>query len=310
MAVLIQDIGPDATPSERYQACHNAEPQILHCPISTLSDIYAAAVDLTIARAPLDARHAGFAILSGLLGHPDAPEDLRVQCLRSAVTLVEPKGIEHQFRVFESALKAPLGLGSQAETISEYSLQQLIPQFEAQNAARKRIRSETRGGGGKDTSPEEHGMDSILGFLAEFISECPEAFPEYKLTRLFNLILSVAEKALATGTVEHVCLIIRSIILVSRIPSNVLQRCLEDLCAIYNTTQRLKDVTWKCLELLLKSEHQDENEIVTIVLDTIGLPPQERQVGPPALIKFVSCLAYLLLVSKSCATNTCDLLRL
>lgn len=286
----IENLQSSVGTRERYKAIEAFIHEVATSSSNDIDKAFGFLEDIFEETAPLAARCLGFEFLGQIFQRRDINLEKRAECIKILTRPVSSEIFVHKIATLELALRTNTGFENEVNLYLDYLVDCIIPQFEAKKASRERLRGELRSSS-KDALPEEKGLDDLFELLTSCVRRFPHQFHQSRACKLLGNALGVAEKASQTATVERVCQLIQALIVVGIMPASVLKRCVEDLCAIYSTTQRLQNLTRECFLHLLKNEALDRSSVLNAILRSASDPPPERAsytvCGALKIIRFV-----------------------
>ena len=239
--------------------------------VDTLMAIVAAAEDLTMEAAPLEARKAGFSLLTASASHLglDASDRLRLFTMITTPFLApdsSPQILALRQLTHEGRHLNPFGglllpyLNSQIEIVFDKTMRARAA-FKKQKSRRS-----------AEPIGEELSLENLLALVADVICNNPKAFKDDQVVVLVHNVVRISKRTTVDIDLYAAVEIIRVITVVSQIPPSTLEPCVAVLCAVSWTVESAG--AWTCLHNLLRSGDQARtlDIILNILLESADRP--------------------------------------
>lgn len=257
--------------NERIKAVKAASAEIKHYSVDTLMAIVTAAEDLTTEAATLEARKAGYYLLTASASHSglDTPDRLRLFTMMSTPFLVpdsSPQILALRQLAQDGRHLIPFG-----DSLIPYLISRLEKIFDGTMKARAALKKQ-KSRRSAELAGEELSLKNILSLIADIMCNNPNAFEDRQLVLLVSSLVRISLKTIVDSDVHAAVEIIRAITEYSRVPLSTLEPCIEVLCAVSYIVKGAD--TWTCLHNLLRSE--DQAKALDILLNIL-LASADRQ---------------------------------
>lgn len=255
------------TLSERIKAVKAASAEIKHHSVDTLMALVTAVEDLTTEAAPLEARTAGYYLLTASASHSelDTPDRLRLFTMITTPFLVPDSS--SQILALRQLAHDGRHLTPFRNSLIPYLINRAEQIFDDTMKARAAMKKQ-KSRRSADPIGEELSLESILSLIADIMCNNPKAFEDHQLVLLVSSLVRISKKTTADIDLHAAVDIIRAITEFSRIPSSTLEPCIEVLCAVSCIVEGAD--TWTCLQNLLRSKDQAKalDILLNILLDS------------------------------------------
>ena len=302
-ARCLRELGTTLPADKRILAAFEISKEIHLYSADALLEIWTVAEDLTTEEAPLEARKAGFALLTASVSHSGILKE-RERFYSMIVTPVDASQASLQILALQRLTKDGQELypfEAKLVMFLNHSLEGWFLNAERARKARAGIRStraepnrstpgRTSGAGRSDddsgrdpwskdslqqsTLVEETNLLDAFYLIADILRHHPEAFHGDRLVFLIKQVTSIALAARSRRYVRGTLKIFFAIIANGRLPESALEPCIHVLCKISGIREtKFEEELWGCLSNLLTSNHHAATK--RILLRVLIDPPRD-----------------------------------
>ena len=283
-ARCLRELAPTLPAERRIAAAYEISKEINLYSADALLDIWTVAEDLTTENAPLEARKAGFALLTASVSHSGILKE-RDRFCSMIVTPVDASQAGLQISALKKLIKNGQDLQPFKAKLVLFLNHSLKGLFLAAERARKAraarsstkaelsssVSGQTSGTGpsdddsGKDlftkdrlrqsTIIEETSLFDACYLVADVIDNHPDVFSGDQLNLLIQRATSIALAAKSRKYIRCTLKIYLAIIAKGQLPASAFEPCIHVLCNIGGVGEtRLEEEVWRCFQYLLKSK--------------------------------------------------------
>jgi len=236
---------------------------VVDLPSPVVAEIWHIAQDLVHDDHPVEARQAGFKLMTACLKALNEPSAL--DRLRYYRTIAQHERIED----FDDQLQAMLVLTLGGRNLSSFErvIGGLLSKWLKilfQEAGRARKLRQREGGSADTVSGAEFCLKELFKFVTDIIKFNFQAFEEREISQLLSDILFISRKTTNKKDIECAITFIETLITYGYIPPDSLRPCIEILCGTYSTIRDLADDTWNAVSNLCKS-HMAHKCVLTLL---------------------------------------------
>ena len=248
---------------DRAVAAELLRTSVAELPSPVVAEIWHVAQDLVDDDHSMEARQAGFKLMTACLKALNEPTAL--DRLRYYRTIAQHEKIED----FDDQLQAMLVLTSGGRNLSSFEREigGLLSKWLKvlfQEAGRARKLRQREGGSADTVSGVEFCLKELFKFVTDIIKFNFQTFEEREISQLLADILLISRKTTNKKDIECAITFIETLITYGYIPPDSLRPCIEILCGTYSTIRDLADDTWSAVSNLCKS-HMAHKCVLTLL---------------------------------------------
>ena len=259
--------------SERLAAAEEACLSVQSYPPELATKIWEAAKDLISKSSSVESRKAGYELLLACVQHNGLGQEDRRNMFESLTAPANPEDFHFQLSGLEH-------LSKQGQNLApfEAALFSMLPKWlddchQASSTARVNYKKE-RSSRPSESLREEAVLNQLFRFIIAAINAGPKLIQEQHLVELLRQTSMICRKTTSKADVENSIDVLDAATTSLYIPLEVLNVCVEVLCAIYGTVIDLAEPTWNALSRLLKSSIGGET--ISVILDILTTPPEQH----------------------------------
>ncbi|MCJ1226740.1 Tuberous sclerosis 2-like protein [Toensbergia leucococca] len=275
----LRDFNAGRKLSDRIKSIEAACDEIEIYSVDTLMAIWAAAEDLTTATDSPEARKAWYALLVAAVSHSGLGPEERWKFFGLIATFFNAVDFNVQTLALRKLTHNGRDLDPFEGALILFLNRLLHDRYEDALVARERARRQRS----RRSVTEDKALVNVLFFVADVITNSPEAFDRDQLDILVGQVFTISRKTVAQDDLRGTASIVGAITALSKMPSTELEECIEVLCAISSTGGHVVEVTWRSLQDLLVSS--DGQRSLEILLNLLSEAPRMRppKIKPSAL---------------------------
>ena len=255
--------------SDKIAVVKAASVEIQFRSMETVSAILAAAEDFTQEGAPLEARKAGFNLLTASASHSGLDNNDRSKLMTMITIPFLAADSSPQILALRQLTDSGRNLAPLDRSLPPYLNRRIEEVFEDTTIARTTLKKQKPRRSAQPVG-EELSLGNLLSLLRDIVCNSPKAFEDDQLVLLVRNLVKISKKTTVDLDLRAVVEIFRAITEFSRIPSSTLESCIEVLCATSYVAKSIN--TWPCFQNLLRSG--DQAETIDILLNFL-LEPSE-----------------------------------
>ncbi|CAF9906303.1 Tuberous sclerosis 2-like protein [Imshaugia aleurites] len=300
----LHELDPTLPLEKRIAAAHEISKDVKLYSADALLDIWTVAEDLTMEKASLEARKAGFALLkasashSGILKERERFYDMIITPVDASQASLQISALQHltkdgeELYPFEAKLVLFLNQSLEGWFLDAERAREARAGNGSTKAERNRNFPRRASGTGRSdddsgkylprkdslkqsTLSEETSLLRAFYLIADILKHHPEVFLDDQLDFLIERVTSIALAARSRKYIRGTLKILLPITAKELLPASALETCIHVLCNIYGIGEtKFEDDAWGCLSNLLKSNHQAaaKNLLLRLLID----PPTDR----------------------------------
>jgi hypothetical protein len=260
---------------ERLAAAETLRYAVADYPLSGVTIIWYAGKDLIGSTKPVEARIAGFELLTACVKHGSSTDLERKEYFD---TLTAPANLED----FHLQLAALIELAKHGRDLSgfHYDTIPLLTKWlrqsflEASSARKQAGRSQNRAYKSKALLGEETNLAQLFDFIVDVIKFSFNVSSERIASNLIDALLYICIHTPLSGDLKACINVIDAIVTYGAIPSPKLLECVKVLCSIHCLVNDVQAEAWRTISNLCKSHNGQTT--VRILLDILREPPLDR----------------------------------
>lgn len=271
---LYEKLKPGHTYTERIAAAESLKLAVSQYPLSSVTSIWFAGKDLINAENPIEARRAGFSLLTACVRHVASTDLERREYF---VTLTAPLALED----FNLQLAAVVELAKNGKDLSgfHYDMIPLLSRWlrmvwDAYAIARKQPQSASKLRG---PMREETNVHQLFDFIFNVIKFSFNVSDDVELGKLIDNIIFVASNATLHTEIKSCIRVLDAIVTYGAIPTDKLRDFVVVLCSIYFLVKENREQAWHTLSNLCRSHNG--HTAIRILLDVIRCPIDKTPIG-------------------------------
>jgi hypothetical protein len=239
--------------------------------LSQVTNIWYAAKDLIEPGNTVEARHAGFDLLTACVKHGSSTDLERKEYFDTLTARLNPDDFHLQLAaVVELAGKGKDLSGFHYEAIPLLT-RWLRTAWDAVEEARKRFKhTSTKAATNKAPLGEETNLHQLFNFVVDVIKFSFVVSTEDETGRLIDGVINIAQHARATAEIKDSVRVIDAIVIYSAVPPDKLPECIKVLCSIYTIIHDARKDAWHTIRNLCRSHNG--NTTIGILLDILRRP--------------------------------------
>ena len=255
-------IRPGQPLSQRIAAAEALRHVVQDFSLISILGIWAAAKDLTDGTLPLEARQAGFDLLTACVRHSQPSPLERRQFFETLSAPCNPDDFHLQLDAMVELTNHGKDIDAFEGVMMPVITTWLADWFKASAVARRKEKEKAVKASGMQG--EETNLNQLFSFVNDVIRFSFNSFQEEEILALLNQILAICKRTTSGSDIKNSIGIIRALITYGDIPRSKLEPCLEVLCGAYNTVRDLSEPTWSAISNLCKS-HVAQSTVVALL---------------------------------------------
>ena len=264
---LLGDLHNGRTLNDKIATVKTASLEIQLHSVDTVRAILAAAEDFTTETAPLEARKAGFDLLTASASHSGLDNADRDRLFTMITIPFLAADSSPQILALRHLTDNGRNLAPLDGPLPPYLNSKIEKLFKDTTKARTTLKKQKSGRSAKPIG-EELSLENLLSLITDIVCNNPNAFEDDQLAWLVRNLVQISRKTTVDLDLRAVVGIIKAIAELSRIPPSALESCIEVLCAMSSVLE--SKITWPCFQNLLRSE--DHARTVDILLNFLLEP--------------------------------------
>ena len=259
--VLVNKLKANNSLNDRISAAEALRTIVADYPVSTVTEIWTNAQDLTNEENPPEARQAAFKLLTACVKQYEPSSLDRIKLYRTVALHSRPEDFFHQLQVLIALTNGGRDLSTFQREIGGLLSRWLRTWFKEstiirQTRKRERTTSEI-------LSSEEFCLKELFQFTTDIIKFNFKSFEEREINQLLTDVLSICKKTTSKKDIECSIAFIETLITYGYVPRPALKPCIEVLCGAYATLRDLTEATWNAVSNLCKS-YMAHNSILVL----------------------------------------------
>lgn len=256
-----------------------------------MTSIFKVGKDLIEPTQPIEARIAGFELLTACVQHSASTDPERLAYYRVLTAPANPEDFHLQLASLVELAKHGRDLsGFHYDTVPLLTLW-LRQTFSVTTAARKQAGRQNRSLKSKVPLPEETNLSLLFAFIVDVIKFSFNVSSEETTGELIDVILYICVQTPLSGDLKACIGVIDAIITYGEIPSDKLTDCVKVLCSIHCLVNDVQPEAWRSIRNLCRSHNGQIT--VRILLDILRDPPIDSSNGKQTIREIRGALSVL-----------------
>ncbi|RFU25679.1 hypothetical protein B7463_g10662, partial [Scytalidium lignicola] len=270
---LYEQLKSEKPLSERLAAAQSLRYIVLDYPLSDVVNIWYVAKDLIEPTKPVEARVAGFELLTACVQHGEPADLERLEYFKTLTAPANPDDFHLQLAAVVELAKHGKDLSGFHYYAIPLLTRWLRESFSATSAARKHAGRQTRVLKGKAPLGEETNFALLFAFIIDVIKFSFNVSSEETTGNLIDVVLFICTHTPLWNDLRACIGVIDAIVTYGEIPSDKLLGCVKVLCSIHCLVEDVQPEAWRTISNLCKS-HNGQT-MVRILLDILQDPRSE-----------------------------------
>ncbi|RPB05842.1 hypothetical protein L873DRAFT_549909 [Choiromyces venosus 120613-1] len=259
--ILVDKLRANNSLNDRISAAEALRTIVADYPVSTVTEIWTNAQDLTNEENPPEARQAAFKLLTACIKQYEPSSLDRIKLYRTVALHSCPEDFFHQLQALIALTNGGRDLSTFQREIGGLLSRWLRTWFKESTIIRQtRKRDRTTS---ENITIEEFCLKELFQFTTDIIKFNFKSFEEREVNQLLTDVLSICKKTTSKKDIECSIAFIETLITYGYVPRPALTPCIEVLCGAYATLRDLTDATWNAVSNLCKS-YMAHNSILVL----------------------------------------------
>lgn len=258
--------------ADRLAAAESLRHAVQDYPLSEVTSIFREGKDLIEATKPVEARVAGFELLTACVKHSSSTDPERLAYFRVLTAPANPDDFHLQLAALVELAKHGRDLSGFHYSAIPLLSSWLRQAFTVTSAARKQAGRTGHKQKGKVPLGEETNLSLLFAFIVDVIKFSFNVTNEETTGDLMDVILYICVQTPLSSDLRACINVIDATITYGEIPNNKLLECVKVLCSIHCLVEEVQSEAWRSISNLCKSHNGQTT--VRILLDIL------RNTGP------------------------------
>lgn len=265
--------------TDRLAAAESLRHAVQDYPLSSVTSIFREGKDLIEATKPVEARVAGFELLTACVKNSSSTDPERLAYFQVLTAPANPEDFHLQLAALVELSKDGRDLSGFHYSAIPLLSSWLRQTFTVTNVARKQAGRYNRTQKGKAPLGEETNLSLLFEFIVNVIKFSFNVTNEETIGDLMDVILYICVHTPLSSDLKACIDVIDAMITYGEIPSNKLLDCVKVLCSIHCLVEDVQPEAWRSISILCKSHNGQTT--VRILLDILrnsnSGDPNEKQ---------------------------------
>jgi hypothetical protein len=275
----------------RLAAAQSLRHAVQDYPLSSITSIFKEGKDLIEETQPVEARIAGFELLTACVQHGSPTDPERLVYFRVITASSNPEDFHLQLAALVELAKH----GRDLSGFHYYAIPLLTlwlrQTFTVTTAARKQAGKYNRSIKGKAPLGEETNLALLFAFIVDIIKFSFNVASEETTGELIDVVLYICVHTPLSSDLKACISVIDATIIYGEIPSNKLLDCVKVLCSIHCLVEDVQPEAWRTISNLCRSHNGQTT--VRILLDILRSPLPEDAKEKQTIREFRGALSVL-----------------